>query len=206
MGADSTRRRAAAGFTLIELMIVLALAAIVLFKAGVVVSQASRTVQRDSSEMVLEDRARLVLDQIAYAVMGANRRALVPENTVFPLHTTDLRYQVSLGIEDGEVVWSDPELIELDQARSRVVWVDKPEMAGERRVVWSNLVRDLLEGEVVNGLDDNGNGLVDEEGLSFVIEDDHVTIRLSLARFGERGESTRTVETTVTCRNKFEAP
>ncbi len=43
---------------------------------------------------------------------------------------------------------------------------------------------------------------VDEEGLSFVIDGNRVTIRLSLARMGDNGEiATYTVDTTVTCRN-----
>ncbi len=193
--------RRSSGFTLIEIAIVIALGAVLVVKASFILREASTAAKRGSSAMVLEDQARSVLDRIAYAIMGADRRALVPENTVFPLYTPNLRYEVSVGLDDGEVVWSDPELITLENGR-RVVWLANPNEEGERRVVWSNLVRSLLEGETVNGVDDNDNGLVDEEGLSFVIDGNRVTIRLSLARMGDNGEiATYTVDTTVTCRN-----
>ncbi len=193
--------RRSSGFTLIEIAIVIALGAVLVVKASFILREASTAAKRGSSAMVLEDQARSVLDRIAYAIMGADRRALVPENTVFPLYTPNLRYEVSVGLDDGEVVWSDPELITLENG-SRVVWLANPEEEGERRVVWSNLVRSLLEGETINGVDDNDNGLIDEEGLSFVIDGNRVTIRLSLARMGENGEiATYTVNTTVTCRN-----
>lgn len=197
-----------AGYTLVEITVVAVLATLVIGKGVMLVREASKVGGRDSRQMVLEDHARLVLDRIAYALMGADRAALDPQNTVFPLHTSGLTYRVSLGIEGGEVVWSDPELIsfEDDAEANRVVWLENPDEAGERRVVWSRLVRDLLEGEDVNGADDNGNGLVDEEGLSFVIEGNRITVRLSLGRQGEGGLQMRTVETTVTCRNLVEAP
>jgi hypothetical protein len=65
-----------------------------------------------------------------------------------------------------------------------------------------NWVRELLEGELPNGLDDNGNGLIDESGLSFEIDGDTITIRLTLERFDAEGTLiTRTVETAVTLKN-----
>ena len=69
-------------------------------------------------------------------------------------------------------------------------------------MVWSNLVRPFLEGELQNGIDDNGNGLIDEKGLSFVVWKNSVTIRLTLGRQVEGGDwINETVVTTVTCRN-----
>ena len=53
-----------------------------------------------------------------------------------------------------------------------------------------------------NGVDDNGNGLIDEQGLAFTIFRNTVTIRLSLLRLSADGQPIeKTVETTVTCRN-----
>lgn len=199
MVVDSGRR----GLTLIELAIVLVLASVVLVKATVVIREVSTSASRDSGTMVLEDQARLALDRIAYSVMGADRQALIPDLTLLPVHSTDLTYRISLGIEDGQVVWSDPEMIALDGEGTEIVWVQNPDTVDEQKVVWTHFVRSLLEGETINGDDDNANGLIDEEGLTFVVEGNRVTIRLSLARPGEDGELTsRTVETTVVCRNR----
>ena len=159
------------------------------------------SVEREDAEVALEDQARRVLKQIAYEVMGANRETLNPDSPA-PGGTERLRYQVNLGVQDGEVVWGDPEQLQLAELEKQIVWSENPETERERRVVWSSLVSPYLSGEIPNGMDDNGNGLIDEKGLSFVMENNSVTVRLTLERIDERGESvTRTVETTVTCRN-----
>jgi hypothetical protein len=63
-------------------------------------------------------------------------------------------------------------------------------------------VRDFLEGELPNGVDDNRNGLIDESGLTFVIESGVVRVLLTLEREGRGGESlTYTRESVVHCRN-----
>jgi hypothetical protein len=59
-----------------------------------------------------------------------------------------------------------------------------------------------MEGELANGIDDNGNGVIDEKGLCFVVEGNRVTIRLTIDKPGPDGKHyRRTLETTVTCRN-----
>ncbi|MEM7310751.1 MAG: type II secretion system protein [Planctomycetota bacterium] len=189
------------GFTLVELLIVLALLGIILVKATMVMTATTDVVQRESSAMMIEDHARVVLDRIALAIMACDRDSLAPILT--PSHSTEVSYTFSLGVEDGAVVWADPENIALDgAAANQVVWKQSPDLPEERKVVWSNLVRPFLEGEVVNGVDDNGNGLVDEEGLTFYVEKNRVTIRLSIEVPGEEGQpAIQTVETTVTVRN-----
>ena len=88
----------------------------------------------------------------------------------------------------------------LDQGQ--VIWRDKPGEVDERSVVWSRWVSDFLENELPNGIDDNGNGLIDESGLTFVIDGSMVTIRLTLQRTGSDGKSSvYSREATVHCRN-----
>jgi hypothetical protein len=131
--------------------------------------------------------------------MGANRETLFPDPDS-PNHDSRVWYEVSLGVEDGEVVWGDPE--EISGAGSQVVWSQNPGQADERRVVWSNVVRPFLEGEIQNGQDDNQNGLIDENGLNFTLQGNRVTIRLTLERAQpDGGAHTQSVETSVTLRN-----
>jgi hypothetical protein len=125
---------------------------------------------------------------------------LIPQ--IEELHTNSIRYSFSLGLEDGEVVWSAPEEIRLGDAGGTVEWRENPGAAEERRVVWTTLVSPLLEGEEVNGVDDNGNGLIDEDGLSFVLEGQRIVIRLTLRRPEVDGRTVQqTVEQVVHCRN-----
>jgi len=195
----STRR---AGFTLIELLIVLALAAVVGIKAMLVLREAGETQGNTSRAMALEDQVMRVIDRIAYAVIGSSRATLTPEVNS-PLFSDALEYRISLGVEDGEVVWSEPERIGLDESdRAKLTWTRDPQGQDERTVVWCNHVRPYLEKELPNALDDNGNGVIDEAGLAFVLEGNSVTIRLTLEREGPDGERlSRTRETMVTCRN-----
>ena len=189
------------GLTLLELMMAITLLSILMIKAYDAVSVANDVAGDVSNEVVVEDQARRVLRQIAYAVMGANRESLAPDADA-PFSTEDLRYQVNLGIQDGEVVWSDPEQIAMNEIDLEVFWKQNPATENERRVVWSQLVSPYLQGEIPNGMDDNGNGLIDEQGLSFTIDRNSVTIRLTLERRTPDGEmTTKTVQTTVTCRN-----
>lgn len=195
------RRHRRGGFTLLELLMALALFAIMTVKIHYAMVAANQASTRSTRRIVVEDQARRVLQQIAVAVMGANRGTLIPD-TVAPLSMSSMRFQVNLGIENGEVVWSDPEQVALDDATEQVFWSSNPDAANARRVVWSNLVTPFLEGELPNGMDDNGNGLIDEKGLSFEVDRNAVRIRLTLERITDDGESVmETVETTVTCRN-----
>ena len=188
------------GWTLIELSLVVILVTVVMGKAVVVMKSAMGFASEATASMHYEDQARRVMDRIALAIMGADRQQLVPQ--IEEVHSSGIRYRFSLGLENGAVVWSDPEEIHLDGTGTEVEWRENPDAAGEKKVVWTSLVSPLLEGEIVNGVDDNGNGLVDEDGLSFVIDGDSVRIRLTLQRPEVNGRTVpETVEALVTCRN-----
>jgi hypothetical protein len=100
---DVPRASARGGWTVVELAIALVLLATIAVKATLVLTTANETQGQDSAQMSLEDQARRVLDRIAYAIMGADRETLFPE-PVSPIPSTMLRYQVSLGFEDGDVI------------------------------------------------------------------------------------------------------
>ncbi len=194
------RVSARSGWTLIELSLALVLVTVVMGKAVFVMKSALGLASDETASMHYEDQARRVMDRIALAIMGADREELVPQ--IEDIHSDSITYKFSLGLEDGLVVWSDPEEIRLDVSRTEVEWRENPGALGEKKVVWTNLVSPLLEGEVPNGIDDNGNGLIDEDGLSFVIDGESVRIRLTIRRPEvNRRTVEQTVERIVTCRN-----
>ncbi len=196
-----TRHLTRAGYSLIEVLLAVALLGVLAYQVFTVISVASRSTTTDTTGMVLEDHALTVMQSIANAIMGTNRDTLEPALGA-PLSSDDINYRIQLGIEDGEVIWEDPERIALDDSDSRVFWSQNPDTDEERRVFWTSLVAPFLEGELLNGVDDNGNGLVDEKGLSFSIDRKAVTVRLTLEERTREGEIvTRTLERTVTCRN-----
>jgi len=189
-----------AGWTLIELLLASVLVVGVMTKAAFVVNAALGLAGDETASMHYEDQARAVIDRIAIAVMGSDRETLIPQ--IEEVHTNSIKYSFSLGLEDGEVVWSAPEEIRLGDGGNTVQWSENPGAAEERRAVWTTLVSPLLEGEVVNGVDDNGNGLIDEDGLSFVLDGERIVIRLTLRRPEVDGRIVQqTVEQVVHCRN-----
>ena len=80
---------------------------------------ASEGARQESGTMVLEDHTRRVLDRIALAIMGSDSGFLIPDPNNPLLHTTELNYRLSLGIEDGEVIWDDPSQILLAERTER---------------------------------------------------------------------------------------
>ncbi len=74
--------------------------------------------------------------------------------------------------------------------------------AFETTEILARNVRKRLWGEISNGVDDNGNGLVDEPGLCFLMHGDTVGIHLTLEAPGPGGVTLRrTLETSTTLRN-----
>jgi hypothetical protein len=189
------------GFTVLETVIAMALIGLVLTKLTLVMDEARRAHQEESISMQLDDQAMELVDKIAYAIVGSSRDSIDPAPGA-PFHGAAIRFQVSLGVEDGMVVWSDPEKIALQEDTGAVYWSQNEGELNERRVVWANTVSEMLEDELMNGVDDNGNQLADELGLAFVLDEKSVTIRLTLERRLKDEKSIQvTKETTVTCRN-----
>ena len=195
------RNYARAGFTLLEIMMACIILGILGGKLVMVMGDAMQTSNEETAQVFVEDQARKLMRQIAFAVMGSDRETLAP-TIAAPLDSDDIRYRINLGLQDGEVVWSDEEMIELEEDAPQVAWSRNPETVDELRVVWSNAVAPFLEGEIPNGMDDNGNGLIDEKGLSFVVDGNAVQIRMTLEAPGPDGNMVPyTIETVVTCRN-----
>lgn len=72
----------------------------------------------------------------------------------------------------------------------------------ELRSVLASGVAELFDGEMLNNLDDNDNGLKDEAGLSFSSQGNVLTLRLTCQRREDGGRLlTKTAETAIRLRN-----
>lgn len=199
------RKHAQSGFTLVEMVIVMALATVLIVKVVMLLQMQGDAQKRTETVVAMEENARRVMDQIGYAIMGAADERLNPD-APFPLYSSELSYEASLGVVDGEIVWDDAEWVGLTEAEGQLAWKERPDEPDERRVVWTNAVRPFLAGELMNGVDDNDNGLIDEKGLAFCIDREanqaKVIIRITLERKDSHGlPLTSTLQETVTCRN-----
>ncbi|MEX1023872.1 MAG: prepilin-type N-terminal cleavage/methylation domain-containing protein [Planctomycetota bacterium] len=187
------------GFSMIEMLLVLALVGVITTKLAMVLQQASEVHRTESSGIALQDQANRVIDQIAWKVLSARRESLTPAPEA-PDYAVRLRYQVHMGFEDGEVVMGDPEVIGLTDTGEQVYWGLED---NSRTVVWCNTVANYLMNEIGgDDLDNNENSLFDEAGLAFDVDRDLVRIQLTLRRLLSSGEViTFHEETAVTCRN-----
>ncbi len=195
------RTRKRSGFTIVEAMITMALVGLILTKLTMVMTEARRVHRDESISMALEEQAAQVLDRIAFAIIGSDADTIDP-GVGAPFSTDVLSFQISLGVEDGAIVWGDPEQIGLRGDGSQLYWGQNVGAVEERIVVWCNTVSEMLEGELLNGLDDNANALDDELGLSFNKDGKSIMIRMTLVRTDDEGVRTEVTEQTmITCRN-----
>lgn len=198
--SSTSRRTARAGYTLLEVMLALTLLTLVLVNMYMVFGDSSKAVTRKAAQFDTEVEARRVLDRIALAVIGAELETLQVPNSA-PNSSSAIDYSVNMGFEDGAVVWSPGRRI-AHQNGHEVSWRENPGEVDERHATWTRAAATLLEGELQNGIDDNGNGLIDERGLSFDVQGRMVAIRLTIEKPGPDGKLvTKTLETRVTCRN-----
>jgi hypothetical protein len=151
--------------------------------------------------MVLEGKGNRSLARVTRLLRAAERETLTPALST-PASAPTVDFRDCLGAEVGGVTFGETQRLRLDTADNTVEWIQDLGLASERTVVICRGVPDLLEGEVLNNLDDNANGLVDEAGLCFAFEDEAMTIRMTLESDLPGGASTpRTFEGRVFCRN-----
>ncbi len=195
------RRGAKAGFTIIEMMIGLAILALVLGNMLMLQNATSDSYESGVFGSVLEDGAETTMDRIALAVMSTSVDRL-DEVLTAPSFVSSIEYEVVTDIVDGVPVIGVPERIEFLTETGEIIWTRNPEAPDEMQLTWTKHVPGMLEGESDNGVDDNGNGLTDEEGLAFNRDVNQIQVSLTLSRMDSNGvEYTRTRTRRVTCRN-----
>jgi prepilin-type N-terminal cleavage/methylation domain-containing protein len=189
------------GFSLVELMIGIAVAGLILGNLAMVVRTSTTAVESGVFGSNLEDRADRTMDRIALALMSTSAEKL-DEVQFAPNHVSAIDYEVVVDVVDGDPFEGVPERIEFDAQEGRIVWKRAPDSPDEMENVWTRWVPGMQEGESFNGVDDNGNGLADEEGLAFNREQEQILVRLTLQREdSKKVVYVRSRSRRVTCRN-----
>jgi len=203
-GVRSARRTARqAGFTLVEMMVVLGLATLVMGSIMSTLQGGTAAFEQGSALSNLSTKVERALDRIAAEMAYAGAENTTP-GVIGVFGSEWVEFQQCTGSEQGVTTWGNLErlafeLMPLETADGRdennnglvdegqVVLRRSLGSVDEVRLVLASNVAALLEGEARNADDDNGNGLVDEPGLVFSRSDDVITVRLTLEQVGPDG-------------------
>ncbi len=190
------------GFTLLEMAITLVITALIGCNISMVMKTSSSAYETGLMESELNGQTSMTLDRIQLALMSSSLADLNPVLTS-GLHSAYIDYKESLGLDElGKLVFSDTERIALELRQGEVVWLEHPGGRKERSVVWTKNVPSLYRGEILNGIDDNGNGLLDEKGLYFEQSGKSIQVQLTVQRTDSSGRQiVKDSGRTVTCRN-----
>jgi hypothetical protein len=203
-----------AGLTIVEVVIVaIVLSTVLASTVGVMVTTGD-TLASGTSVAALEARANRVLDRVQGELLQAGVTTIAVAD---PGEYPALDYRRGIGYADKEVVWGRPRRIEFRPAEAvdgidndndglvdegEIVWISEPGEPTERVVTLATGIRAYLEGEFPNGADDNGNGLIDERGLSFELQGNTLLVRISVESRDAKGRPlVRTAMTAIRLRN-----
>ncbi|MBL8858020.1 MAG: prepilin-type N-terminal cleavage/methylation domain-containing protein [Planctomycetes bacterium] len=207
------------GFSLVELLIAFSVLGLILGSIGMVGIAGRDAYQEGLRSSTLEGRARRALERIASELTPCIESTLTP-NPGTPLGLGTVQFQTCLGYAAGAQLQSSITCIRLESDPADPddgIDNDSDGMVDERQIVLirnfgsadqiqtviCTNVAEMLEGETANMLDDNGNGLIDEGGLS-IAADGQGTLRIRLTVLGRDAKNNqvrRTLETSVHMRN-----
>jgi len=202
-GALAARRKQQSGFTVLELVFSFAILGLIGLNMAMVMRSSSAAFESSVMSKVVGEQAEMTMERIILALMSSSKDQLEGTLATAPNGAPSVNYTTCLGMNaSGVLVYGDPERIEYQPQSGSVIWSQNPGLSNARNVVWSQWVPLNLDGEAVNTIDDNNNGLVDEPGLSFDLQDSKVNVNLTLERKDSKGVLfKRTLSRTVTCRN-----
>lgn len=188
-----------AGFTLVEVMIAGAIAVVLCGGVMLSLGSATRSFTTGARMQDIDTQARRAMDRICEMLMLSARATVSPQKFA-PQSGTTLDFQ---RIKPGATGFGPTERIAL-QVNGDVEWTSNLGQPSQRVDVLARGIAATLEGETLgNGIDDNGNGLVDERGLALTIDGERVTVRFTMERFdGPTTRLVRTLERTVAFRHR----
>ncbi len=212
------RRSRRGAFTIFELLISVAMLAVIFGAVGLFQSRSHDQTQAGLARETAESHARRALDRAAEELRGVGMSLLNPDPTS-ALGTSTLTYQRPTGVVSGAIVWGTPSRLRLELEpgetndgsdedldglvdERRLVLVRNVGTLAEQEVVICTGVAELAAGELANGADDNADGLVDEPGFSIRRVGDLLTVQLTVEANAGSGQTVSSrIATNIALRN-----
>ena len=194
------------GVTLVETVITVAVFSVLIGMALSGVRVGTEAYRVGSVDGDVQNACRRALDELALELVDGVASSIQETGGLLtaPSSSPTLTFRKCEGYdrENEEIVLGD--LVRLAREEGRAAIRRKFGVSGEWAKFLADGIAESLEGETAgNGLDDNGNGLIDEAGLCFTLTDCKLTIYLTVERANAKGDLRQaTLSTTVRLRNK----
>ncbi|MFT5052545.1 MAG: prepilin-type N-terminal cleavage/methylation domain-containing protein [Chlamydiales bacterium] len=201
MRDPSKPRASRSGMTLVEIMISVTILSLVGMSLQTIVNVLGNSYTSGIRRIALDTSgARTMLELIG--ALRMSERSSLSALPAAPFSATSVTFRRTDRVVDGLTEWIDPERIVYDPAIGEVHWIEYPGLPEELVTHRCRGIAPMLEGEIANGVDDNGNGLIDEPGFCLDLEDDVLTARFTLQGTDAQGRLTqRTWTRSIECRN-----
>lgn len=217
MASGIVRKQRQAGFTMVDGLIGLTLTAVIIGAAVTVTNTTASSTRTTVAQSRVTQQAHRILDKLSKELLGAGAHTISP--SPLPDGASTMTFRKAIGWNAGMITWSEDRRLQLidspddpvdgvdndddgvidDQQLILTVDVGTPD---ETSVVLADPINRLVFSEDSNGVDDNGNGLVDEPGVCFQLQGEVLTIRITLSLSDDSGaQYSQSVECSVHLRN-----
>jgi hypothetical protein len=187
------------GISLLELTIATATLGVVLASGLGVHLSTLDTYDSLRTRVLVESEGYDAIEKVTDRLRASGFDTITPPPAPGAVEST-IEFTRANDLVGGVPTWEAPERIELIESPAdpadgidndgnglvdecHVVWIREVGTAAEKSMTLARHVREAAPGEVLGNLvDDNGNGLVDEPGLTFVFGEEEVGVLLWLER------------------------
>ncbi len=214
----TTKGGVAGGFSLVEMMIAVAILSVVLASLGMFELANDRAYRTGTIAAHLEAQAAATIEGIVVELSTVGLETVAPD-PLPGVGSETIQYLQASGINGGAIEWTPLRRLSLEYEdreindgldnnknglidEGRIVLTEDVGGPGERSRVLTRWVRELFDGEEANGVDDNANGLIDERGFFLERTGETLVVRLTLQKLSAEGRlMSRTARTSVRLRN-----
>jgi prepilin-type N-terminal cleavage/methylation domain-containing protein len=205
------------GFTLLELVLSIALIAMVLGSSLAMTLVGRNAYVATTLQAVADSKGRQVLQRLAKELENADDGNILLDPGING--GSAMEFAPIVDVVGGALIFGNPVRIQRNPSPTDpddgvdndgngivddglILLTRDVGGADQNSAVLCSGVRELLEGEIADGDDDNGNGLIDEAGLSIRRAGKLVTIRITIEQPGPGGTTAlSTLETSINLRN-----
>lgn len=178
------------GMTLLEIMIAGALLSVLLMFALLMTRSSAEFYSTASINGAAEIALESTLNEIINELIES-RASLITQPTPLltpPSSSSALTYRRVLRYDAATGISEYGPLSRIALEGGSIYVTEGIDTASPKSRILADRAAPLITGEIPNGVDDNGNGLIDEAGLAFVLESPHtLRIYLSLERKNANG-------------------